>query len=233
MIINNVGMLIVSSPRSQAYLQKLVAENLIPSHVIIMEDKKVSPGQLKKKIRSSNEYFDLNEDIMQTIKDNNISFEICPTKDINSETVIKILKKRPEKYFIYSGSGGAILKEDILNCGKKFLHVHPGSLPGYRGSTTVYYSILKENKCFASAFFLEKRIDAGGVIKMKEYAPPKDRTIIDYEYDPYIRADLLVSVIKDYLKIGEFPDIPIQKDEGETYFIIHPVLKHIAILGKN
>jgi len=41
----------------------------------------------------------------------------------------------------------------------------------------------------------------------------------------------LREVLKDYAKSGTFPLKPQDKDQGETYFIIHPVLKHIAILA--
>jgi methionyl-tRNA formyltransferase len=48
-------------------------------------------------------------------------------------------------------------------------------------------------------------------------------------YDPYIRSETLVDVLKkNILEKNEFKK---QKpSEGNTYYIIHPVLKHIALL---
>ena len=54
------------------------------------------------------------------------------------------LKEAGPEIIIYSGYGGVILKEKVLSQGKKFLHVHGGFLPQYKGSTTNYYSILNE-----------------------------------------------------------------------------------------
>ena len=53
---------------------------------------------------------------------------------------------------------------------------------------------------------------------------------IDYIYDPYIRSELLGDVMNDYVKAGKFSIHRQIKQSGETYYIIHPVLKHIAIL---
>ena len=54
---------------------------------------------------------------------------------------------------IYSGYGGGIIGKRLLGIDKKFLHVHGGYLPDYPGSTTNYFSILKEDKVGASAIF--------------------------------------------------------------------------------
>ncbi len=242
MNLNEIGMLIVSSPRSNAYLQALLKKELYPAHIIIMENQsdKLSPGQIsadvleKLNLKDDPEmgsHFDLDVSLEEVIKSHHLSYDICPTQDVNSNQVIDKVKNRPEKYFIYSGSGGVILKEKILSCGKRFLHIHPGSVPDYRGSTTVYYTILNEDLCFASAFFLDRNIDTGPFIKTKTYSKPNKGEIIDYIYDPYIRSDLLVEVIEDYLKNGEFQTKEQDEIGGETYFIIHPVLKHIAILS--
>ena len=124
-----------------------------------------------------------------------------------------------------------ILKQDILTSGKLFLHVHSGSLPNYRGSTTIYYSIINVNKCFATAIFLNEKIDTGDVILTKEYEVPDKATNIDYYFDSIIRADLLLDVIDKYVKTRKIVFEPQESINGETYFIIHPVLKHIALLS--
>ena len=60
-----------------------------------------------------------------------------------------------------------------MSIGKEFLHFHPGKVPDYRGSTTIYYSILDNDTCHVSAFFLRKTIDAGPIISVKQYVKPK------------------------------------------------------------
>jgi methionyl-tRNA formyltransferase len=133
---------------------------------------------------------------------------------------------------IFCGPGGAIGRGPLFATGKRFLHMHPGRLPDYRGSTTIYYSLLSEGRIAVSALFLDPAIDAGPVVAVKEFEPPHDRTLIDHVFDPYIRAQLLVEVLEDYRATGGFAERPQSREEGNTFYIIHPVLKHLAILGK-
>ena len=53
---------------------------------------------------------------------------------------------------------------------------------------------------------------------------------MDYEYDSKIRAEVLVETIREYLKQGHFMPLPQAQQGGEDYYIIHPVLKHLALL---
>ena len=136
-----------------------------------------------------------------------------------------------QPYVIFSGAAGAIVRKPLFATGKKFIHIHPGRLPDYRGSTTIYYSLLAENKVEATALLLNEDIDAGPVIGRAVFEPPADRRMIDADYDPNIRASLLVSVLRDFVRRGEFAAIDQPADTGETFFIFHPVLKHLAILA--
>lgn len=42
---------------------------------------------------------------------------------------------------------------------------------------------------------------------------------------------VLIKVMKQYAEIGKLTCKEQKCDGAETYFIIHPVLKHIALLG--
>ena len=138
------------------------------------------------------------------------------------------------EYIIYGGVGGIILKDDILNLGKKILHIHPGRVPEFRGSTTAYYSILKENNISASAIFFDRTIDTGPLICTDEFPIPEERQMIDLIYDPMIRAKLLLKVVRNLATENQILyKTQKQNANAETYFIIHPVLKHIAILGNH
>ena len=66
----------------------------------------------------------------------------------------------------------------------------------------------------------------------KTFPPPPDRLQIDHIYDSAARAKVLIETLKVYNNSGEF-QCKENFDEGETYFIIHPILKHIAILAEN
>ena len=49
------------------------------------------------------------------------------------------------------------------------MHVHSGKLPEYRGSTTLYYSLLEKNKVAASAIMINEGIDTGDIVYFKEF----------------------------------------------------------------
>lgn len=233
-------MLLAPTMRSNAYLQALLKKSIKPSYILLLDgpEKRLNPEQISadvlKAIKGNinlSQYFNVDVSIPELIEKYNLSFEICKTNDVNDFIAIEALEAREEKCFIYSGFGGVILGKKILNSSKKFLHIHSGALPNYRGSTTIYYSILNEGNCFASALFLDEKIDTGPIIKIKKYPKPTIGKIIDYIYDPYIRADLMSEVIEDYAQTGKFHCEKPKDKNQETYYIIHPVLKHIAILS--
>jgi len=220
MILDQFAMLAVASSRSIKYLDALIENDLLPGFVILMEEEgRLLPGQ--RVTEQNNEFKGL-------LKDKDIPYSVIPTADVNSALVAQQLRQVKSPYIIYSGPGGAILGREILNLNKKFIHVHPGVLPDYRGSTTVYYQILAEKRCGATALFLEEKIDSGPVLAFKEYDLPTMQDI-DHDYDPSIRADLLVETIQQYLKQGQFNEQK-QGKGGEIYYIMHPVLRHIARL---
>jgi len=95
------------------------------------------------------------------------------------------------------------VRKPLFATGKKFIHIHPGRLPDYRGSTTIYYSLLAENKVEAPRCCLMKTLNAGPVIGRAVFEPPADRRMIDGDYDPNIRASLLVSVLRDFVRRGQ------------------------------
>ncbi len=78
---------------------------------------------------------------------------------------------------------------------------------------------------------MSTHLSNGPVIRRRVYPAPEDGTTIDLYYDPLIRAELLVDVLGEYARNGEMPQEPQDPGAGETYYIIHPVLKHIAILS--
>ena len=75
---------------------------------------------------------------------------------------------------------------------------------------------------------MDENLDTGDVILQKYFEKPSHE-YIDEVYDAHIRSETLIEVLKRKLiQKGEFHK---QNHNGETYFIIHPVLKHIAILS--
>ena len=117
--------------------------------------------------------------------------------------------------------------------GKRFLHVHGGYLPDYKGSTTNYYSLLDGNNMGATSIFLSEEIDSGPILVKKQFPAPDDRKDIDHFYDSILRAKVLVDTLKEYSMNGKFIFGENTNGKGETYYIIHPVLKTAYLLINN
>ncbi len=78
---------------------------------------------------------------------------------------------------------------------------------------------------------MEEGIDSGPILIRRRFSSPKDPGEIDYIYDSIFRATVLVETIQKFSIDGKWHfEVP-NNFGGETYFIIHPVLKHIAILS--
>jgi len=244
MQLSDIGMIIADTPRAKTYVQALVQNELAPNLVLIMKSASddLLPGQtstntvgsihvIPDQFSTVGFVFKPSEPIEDTLTHSRISFHYVPSVDINSDTVIGAIQESTETVFIYSGFGGAILRDKILSIGKKFLHVHGGYLPDYKGSTTNYYSLINENNCGATSIFMEEEIDSGPVLIRRKFPPPKNRREIDYIYDSVFRAQVLVETIQKFSRDGGWHfEVP-NNCGGETYFVIHPVLKHIAILS--
>ena len=246
MPLNDVGMVAASTTRSSAYLQALVRNNVLPGFVLLLENSGGQmPGQLAATSAAtttvlpdagldywSDSAFDPIIPVQAILDQHNVPYEISPNKDINDPAVVNLLAARAESVFIYSGFGGVILRQPLLSCGKHFLHVHGGYLPDFKGSTTNYYSLLCEGSMGASAIFLSAEIDCGPILMRKSFPAPEIRSCIDHIYDSAARAKVLVDTLKRYEASKKW-EFELQNNEGgETYYVIHPVLKHIAILGK-
>jgi len=241
-------MIAAETSRSSVYLQALVRNQLLPSYVLVLANlsNRVLPGQTgeaeiactESGVVESGEcwseaHFVQNEPICNILEKNNIPHEISLINNINETKVVEIIRDRPEAVFIYSGYGGVLLKNNVFETGKRFLHAHGGYLPNYKGSTTNYYSLIMENTLGASSIFLNEKIDGGPVLCRRKFPPPADRLAIDHIYDAAARAKVLVKTLQSYVQNGKWTFEEENNSGGETYYIIHPVLKHIAILGND
>ena len=79
---------------------------------------------------------------------------------------------------------------------------------------------------------MKKSLDAGPVLLQREYKITNLGIDPDRVLDPVLRA----ATLRDFLENADFylKQPQIQADGvGITFYIIHPVLKHLAILGVN
>lgn len=236
--VSGVAMLAAPSSRSRIYLDLLERRGLLPELVLLLEDPSVETAEHRRRAAESipsgtvlpeDPELDARRTVRQRVEDLGIDHRTLDTLDPNAGVVIDAVAELDQEMLVYSGPGGVILDGDLLTAGPRFLHVHAGKLPDYRGSTTVYYSLLAEDTCGATAFLMNENIDEGPIVARESYPPPEDPETLDLYYDPWIRARLLVKVLSLYRDEGDLPETPQRPDEGETYFIVHPVLKHLAV----
>lgn len=247
MVLDDIAMLAADTSRSKAYIQALVRNDIHPAHVYLLynQGSTALPGQtvdnpinLSRNSHTSprdgvwsEAGFHLSEPLETTLQRAAIPFSRLENDDINSERVVSAVSSIRQSVLIYSGYGGTLLRKPLLATSKKFLHVHGGYLPTFKGSTTNYYSLISENKLGASSIFLTEKIDGGPILVRRTFPAPPDRTQIDHIYDSAARAYVLIETLKRHTCDGSWEFSEPNNCGGETYYVIHPVLKHIAILA--
>lgn len=223
--------------RSQAYAQCMAAHGLEPEQVLIYGGKNSGrPGQSTDISFENREQTVFVPDLSVPLEDSCEARQWAVTtlacESVNAPEMAQTLRNIAPKLVVYSGYGGEIVSSGLLGLNVPFLHIHGGWLPDYRGSTTIYYSILQEQNCSASAILLSNDIDTGPVIARENYPVPPAGVDVDYVYDSAIRADLLVKVLGEYAQQGGWQTLSPQSTEaGRDYYVIHPVLKHLAMLA--
>lgn len=240
-------MIAADTSRSKAYLQSLVRNNMYPSLVLLLDnfDDKLLPGQLSLRDSRPQSPQGLNRNsfdndlwseacfnpetpLIDTLVSARIPHRLLPSKDLNDPLVVSQISELEETVIIFSGYGGVLLREPILSTGKRFLHIHGGYLPNYKGSTTNYFSLIEDGEMGASAIFLVEEIDSGPVLCRMKFPTPPDKTKIDHIYDSAARAKVLLEVLNRYANNKRWEIELEQNIDGESYYIIHPVLKYIA-----
>ncbi len=229
--------------RSRIYLNALVSAGIKPALVVILPaSTERLAGMFDTDTAAEDEFIfdsewpeafvDLRIGLASFLEFLGVNYLFLPSNNINDRRLVKYFQDSSISLFVYSGYGGSILKNPILSLGKYFLHVHGGLLPSYRGSTTNFYSMLKEGFIAASSIFLSKNIDQGPIIHREVFPVPVRPEKLDHYYDSAARARVLVESLRVLSEANQDLErwTPQKKDEGRTYYVIHPVLKHIAIM---
>ncbi|MBI4995407.1 MAG: hypothetical protein HZC22_00590 [Rhodocyclales bacterium] len=235
-------MIAADTSRTRAYLAALERHGLLPAWVLVLDadTPAVMPGQARvgaaRVAGADAEWpeadFDPSAPLRPWLERLGLPYTVSGSRDINDPSVVDLIASCEAEVLVYSGYGGALLREAVLGTGKRFLHVHGGYLPDFKGSTTNYFSLLAEGSFGASAIFLSAEIDSGPVIRRRRFPPPPVRTLIDHVYDSAARARVLIETLQEWRREGVWSlELP-RNEGGHTYYIIHPVLKHLAILGR-
>lgn len=130
-------------------------ENINLSLVVSGKDKKRNRNKFKPTV------------VKQYALDNNI--EVVTPDSVNTDEFINLLKEKNIDYIVVVAFG-QLIKEKLLEEYKnKIINLHPSSLPKYRGSSPVQFSLLNgDKKTHSSAMLIEKGMDSGDILNQKE-----------------------------------------------------------------
>ena len=206
----NIRLIVAETDRSFFYLKKLLKENIKISSIIYYSKQKNKTYNLIKK------------------RNLDIKTRFIFTDNINDKKILKCINEiKINQLNIFSGYLGEIVKSETL-IKKKLIHCHSGDLPFFKGSTTIYYTLLKKKKICVSLIYLNKNIDEGKILFKKFFIPPKNKKNLEKNFDNEIRAEALVKFLKTN-KVkpnNKFRNI---KKIGYNYYIAHPMIRYLVI----
>ena len=202
-----------NTSRSVVYVEYLSKIKNIKVDVILYGYKARSKSATLDEITSSYltdelclDLIDVNMDIKDVLNGLNYSFDEVKNNDVNGKEIINLLSSRDSEFIIFSGYGGQILAHDHFISNKRYINCHPGELPLERGSTTLYYSLLKNRDFTVTAFFMTSKIDEGIHILEMKYAQPNSIVNIDQYVDVHIRAETLRKSILKLLNNNDYKE---------------------------
>jgi methionyl-tRNA formyltransferase len=227
--------LAANTPRSQAYAQAFVARGIALDRVILFDRPGAAqPGKAElpapPTIPTAVSLPDPRIPLPQTLDGLAAQVQRIEAESVNDLAIFTAVKAAEARLVIYSGYGGQLVSHELLALGPPFLHAHSGWLPDYRGSTTVYYSLLNGEGCGVSVIEMVPAIDQGPIMARRHYPAPPVGVDIDYFYDSAIRADLIGDVVAQWQQDGRLDPIEVV-GYGTDYYVIHPLLKHMALLS--
>jgi len=234
-----ISILLLPSMRSLAYLHVFHELGVLPESCILMKGNIPHYSEIMRE-NEVHQYDQLFFNVKLKM-DDYLSAQHIPTyrvdtDNVNANEVLAEVRRSPSHILIYTGGG--ILKKNILDLGKQFIHIHPGITPEYRGSTCFYYSLLNGNTVGATAFVMDRGIDTGAVIVQQEfsvnYAVRQNQPLfMDYILDSFIRASVLKIALEIYMNKGSLVGHPTTGTLPPPYYVMHPVLRHLAIQRLN
>ena len=218
------------TPRLRSYLHFFSKEKFRLDKIFLL--KKNSTAENLKFLNNS--YFDNSQKTFDDfIKKNKSKIKLIDSNTANNANLIKNLLKTKSKYVIFCSNPGDILKKDFFNINKKIIHVHPGDIFKYKGSTPYYYQIIEKKSLTFTSFFMQPKLDSGKPIISETHKindiKKVDLKFLDEIYDPFLRGKILIKTLNALSK-KETTRTNYNKHTKRTpFFIIHPVLKYLSI----
>jgi len=226
---SGVTLLASDTARARAYVHLLVEAGLAPDRAILVE----LAGAPTAGPPHPTPLFDNVTPLVDALARAAVPTTPLVVERLEDAAVLAALAGTGAGTVVVAAPTGVILAPAFFRVpGARYLHVHPGRLPAYRGSTPMYYELLAEGRLTATALFLDEGIDTGTIVAAQGFEPPADLTSIDQSFDPWMRAVLMRNVLRAMAAGEAVSGQPQEPGEGRTYFVIHPVLRHVALLGR-
>lgn len=222
------------TPRARAYASSIERAGLGPVEGIFYGEPSPCNASSSSEEKSLGELWlpFIDSSVNEIFERNGWPYQWLAADKINNKVCVEALRESGATLAIFAGRGGEIVSAEVLGQGVPVLHMHPGKLPEQRGSTTIYYSILEGKSCSVSALLLDKEIDSGPVVAINSYSIPTANVDVDVIYDCAVRADTLVKVLRHLLQSGTLPRATKSEESlARLYYIVHPLLKHLALLS--
>lgn len=149
---------------------------------------------------------------------NRFNIPYCVVDKHNCEDTENILQKRNIDLGIIAGA--RILKENIINSVNfGIINLHPGLIPEIRGLDALKWSIYNNIPIGVTSHLIDKRVDAGTIIKKAKIKIEKDDSLIDLSIKI---SDLERKLLIDSLEIinsnkkCDFEQIPLDTTQFNT-----------------
>lgn len=225
----------VDSLRGRAYINAFLEKGLRPKGIVTIGGNQPFPDSFEaeaEKYGYASKYFNPYVDISQLTTQNSTFIE-TEASSINDPEVQAGLAKCDSDYVLYTAGG--IVSEQTLEASKPFIHIHPGVVPEYRGSTCFYYSLLEKAEVGATAFIMAKGLDEGPIILQKKFKiniplAEDQGHIFDYIVDQYIRMNTLSDVLQLFKDAHDIESFARSQNKGSLApcYVMHPVLRRLC-----
>ncbi|QYJ74136.1 hypothetical protein [Shewanella sp. FJAT-52076] len=162
-------------------------------------------------------------------------------KGINDPRLVELLQQESCRTFLYAG-GGRIGPEFFAIEGAKYIHVHAGGAPAFRGADTLLWETLYGAPHQLTCFFQTPGLDDGDIIA--KFPVMIDRIPLDWPkwdpellykvwlfcYDPHLRARFITDLIVEQGIDMSCPPVKANDDQqSRVFYLMAPQIRALAL----
>ena len=224
----------LDSPRTRAYLAAFARLGVAPAQAVLMTGGGLPDGLTEESARCgyAQDWYDPTITPEDALSRTGTQIFHASSPDINGPETRAALERLDVPLILFTG-GGIVSAQTLAAPQGRLVHVHPGAVPTYRGSTCFYYSLLDTGTVGASMFFMEEQLDAGPTILVRSYVPnvrlgPDQPLFMDHVLDPCLRAEVLAEALAMLLRDGALPETPQPRGGPGHCYVAHPVIRALA-----